>query len=84
MTDADTRRVMNGLECVRGYLEGVGDSALPLNLVKGAIEICECALARPDFRDDRPDDKAEAGSWSNWRNDQQPEHTPGCGRRGAF
>lgn len=34
-----------------------------------------------DFHDDRPDDKAERGSWSNWRNEQQREFTSGLGRR---
>ena len=33
------------------------------------------------FHDDRPDDKAEKGSWSNWRNEQQREFTPGLGQR---
>ena len=34
-----------------------------------------------EWHDDKPDDKAEKGSWSDWKNNQQPEHTPGMGRR---
>lgn len=33
----------------------------------------------PDFHDDKPDDKAEKGSWSDWRNNQQREYFPGVG-----
>ena len=33
-----------------------------------------------EFHDDRRDDKAEIGSWSGWRLDQQREYFPGVGR----
>ena len=31
----------------------------------------------PDFHDDRPDDKAEKGSWSDWKNKQDRDYVPG-------
>lgn len=56
MNEADTRRVLHGLECAKGYAEGYTDLAFLLNLINGAIQICEQSLS--EWHDDKPDERA--------------------------